>query len=841
MTDAIMSGLLEGEPQPTNKSEVFCNKLRFLDLCHALEDLDSKKGTRSKDDKFKILFPDQLMRDLRNTENESIYPLVRLVMPNIDGERARCGLKESALAKTYIDALTLSSDSAAAMALKNFNKAEAVQKIGATSGDFAGVLMKVMDPRGSSEGSNATLGDINQLLDDLALALNSDAKVKIMKERVVRTFSAFEQKWLVRLILGELKMGLKHESILNFLGGPRLKDRYNNCGNLRIAIDELDMKTCSMITSSCMGVELFSKPKPMLADGDVRHHRLGLFTATEQQMEGQPFYIDEKLDGERLIVHVKDGEVFMHSRNGIDYTQTYHSIGESVKNSINASSVILDGEILAWDAETLPSANGKYIRQYMKFGSVKSIANEERDARDREDAMDVDDGQKASRWLVYVCFDILYVDGPSASAMVATAGGVVKPGAPVGSILHLPLCVRRKVLKQVVRPIPTKLQFVISREVRSTDVGMRRQLMEEFFNDVVESGGEGVVVKNAMSKYEFGERKAGWVKLKPEYGGMASDLDFLVLGAHYGTGKSVRAMGVSKFTLGVPHRNPLTGEVVYYTCCRVATGYNYAQLAKLRQLVAERGRPWPTNGTLPPGLAPWPVAAVDRPDYYIPPKDSFVMQIKCGELTVCERNVFSARVTTRFPRVERIRYDKGADDVMTLEELVKLADAGVHNGEGKKDVMRSPRSVQKRVVREAVDAAFTTNASYTVGKGGIFAGMTFCVVDGTDFVDRTAEGVVRRYTKKEVEGMIHSNGGAVFANPEYQSGSATRVIVGQKTNISTVVTCIGSGHYDVIDFGYILDCVRRACVRPPTSLEYVGLSRATRQALGSALDVLDVR
>ena len=73
------------------------------------------------------------------------------------------------------------------------------------------------------------------------------------------------------------------------------------------------------------------------------------------------------------------------------------------------------------------------------------------------------------------------------------------------------------------------------------DVDFRKLRIEKFFSAIcfdvtglVSKGGEGIVVKNENSLYELNSRTGGWVKMKPEYGGQVPELDFIVIGAHYG-------------------------------------------------------------------------------------------------------------------------------------------------------------------------------------------------------------------------------------------------------------------------------------------------------------------
>ena len=155
-------------------------------------------------------------------------------------------------------------------------------------------------------------------------------------------------------------------------------------------------------------------------------------------------------------------------------------------------------------------------------------------------------GDGADRWLIFVVFDILYLEGDKAKEIVTKAGGLGFEGSEdVGSICNLPLFVRRKILERVIIQQPKRFVIVPSEYVPPTsqfgDVESRKCRIEKFFNSIcfevtglVTKGGEGIVAKKETSLYELNSRTGGWVKMKPEYGGQVPELDLIVIGAHYG-------------------------------------------------------------------------------------------------------------------------------------------------------------------------------------------------------------------------------------------------------------------------------------------------------------------
>jgi DNA ligase 4 len=72
--------------------------------------------------------------------------------------------------------------------------------------------MKVLENRCRNE-SLFSIKDINFHLDELAKAFDNKKKQEVFKT-LVNGCSMTEQKWLVRIILKDLKIGIGHQSIL---------------------------------------------------------------------------------------------------------------------------------------------------------------------------------------------------------------------------------------------------------------------------------------------------------------------------------------------------------------------------------------------------------------------------------------------------------------------------------------------------------------------------------------------------------------------------------------------------------------------------------------------------
>ena len=101
---------------------------------------------------------------------------------------------------------------------------------------------------------------MNELLDKVQSNPGKTERVKIFMQ-INQDFSAKEQMWLARMILGDMKMGVKHESLLKHLDMEHGLDLYSSCCNLRkVCSAEIKILTQSIrirtgISHSCVSIQ----------------------------------------------------------------------------------------------------------------------------------------------------------------------------------------------------------------------------------------------------------------------------------------------------------------------------------------------------------------------------------------------------------------------------------------------------------------------------------------------------------------------------------------------------------------------------------------------------------
>ncbi len=190
---------------------------------------------------------------------------------------------------------------------------------------------------------------------------------------------------------------------------------------------------------------------------------------------------EPKLDGYRVLAFIADAGVKLRSRRGLDLTAAFPRL--SAELGKQAARMILDGEIVAFDAGGKPSFHALQNRVQLKTARDIAAADQTAPA-------------------VFYCFDLLHFAGLD--------------------LRQAPYRDRRRYLAQCLLPSP------LVQLVHAAEDG------EALHRAALASGFEGVVGKHKDSKYEAGRRSASWIKVKP-----TDSAEFVVVG--YTTGKGSRA------------------------------------------------------------------------------------------------------------------------------------------------------------------------------------------------------------------------------------------------------------------------------------------------------------
>ncbi|XP_008581572.1 PREDICTED: DNA ligase 4 isoform X2 [Galeopterus variegatus] len=662
---------------------------------------------------------------------------MRLILPQLERERMAYGIKETMLAKLYIELLNLPRDGKDALKLLNYRTPTGIH---GDAGDFAMMAYFVLKPRCLQKGS-LTIQQVNDLLDSVASNNTAKRKDLIKKSllQLITQSSALEQKWLIRMIVKDLKLGVSQQTIFSVF--------HNDAAELHNVTTDLE-KVCRQLHDPSVGlsdisITLFSAFKPMLAAiADIER--------IEKDMKQQSFYIETKLDGERMQMH-KDGDVYQYfSRNGYNYTDQFGaaphegSLTPFIHNAFKTDTqvCILDGEMMAYNPNTQT-----FMQKGNKFDIKRMV-------------------EDSDLQTCYCVFDVLMVNNKKLG--------------------HETLRKRYEILSSTLTTIPGRIEIV-----QKTQAHTKNEVIDAL-NEAIDKREEGIMIKHPLSIYKPDKRGEGWLKIKPEYvNGLMDELDILIVGGYWG--KGLRGGLMSHFLCAVAEKPP-SGEKpsVFHTLCRVGSGYTMKELYDLGLKLANHWKPF--HKKAPPSNI---LCGTEKPEVYIEPCNSVIVQIKATEIVPSD--MYKTACTLRFPRIEKIRDDKEWHECMTLDDLEqlrgkasgKLASKHLYVG-GDEEPQKKKRKAAPKKVIGIIEHLKAPNLSNINKVSNIFEDVEFCVMSGTD-----------GHPKPDLENRIAEFGGYIVQNP----GPDTYCIIAGSENIR-VKNIITSNKHDVVKPAWLLECFK---------------------------------
>jgi DNA ligase-1 len=325
-----------------------------------------------------------------------------------------------------------------------------------------------------ASSSALTLADLHQSLEKMGSATGPGSvgtRVAILR-KLLASATPVEREFIGALMVGELRQGALRSLVLDALASvlkveSAVLRRAVMFGGFAQAVETARREGASRLHQ--FRVEPLVPVEPMLAAtahrGEEALAQLGGSAAAEW-----------KLDGIRIQLHRRDGEVRIFTRTLRDVTD---STPELVRFALEipARSIILDGEAMALSEEERPADFQDLMSRFQAVG-------------------------EAALQLQPVFFDLLYLDGES---------WVDRPDRDRRAILEKLLPSGHVVPRRVVRTA-SEIQATLS-EARA-------------------AGHEGLVLKSLEAPYAAGRRGSHWRKLKE-----AHTVDLVILAAEWGHGR----------------------------------------------------------------------------------------------------------------------------------------------------------------------------------------------------------------------------------------------------------------------------------------------------------------
>lgn len=425
-----------------------------------------------------------------------------------------------------------------------------------------------------------------------------------------------EARYLIRTITGKLRLGIADYTVLNalsatYLGGTAFTKRLESAYNLS---SDLGLVARVVAEHGLNGLRKFRAKvgtpiRPMLAE------RLASATEALDKI-GEGVAAEYKLDGERLQIHIQPGELRIFSRRLENITNHFPDVAEACRHGLRSKKAIVEGEAVAIDRQTgmlLPFQELMHRRR--KYGVLEAV--------------------EQYPTCVFL-FDVLYLEGRN--------------------LMALPYLQRRKTLQAEVRE---NQQLKLVDQIVSNNPAE----IEEFLDQAISAGSEGLVIKDLKGSYRAGARGFLWIKLKKEYRDELSDtLDLVVVGAIHGKGRRAGLYG--SFLLAVYDQEKDTFESI----SKVGTGFSDDQLSSLYErldairIARKHAR----------------VRSRMKVDVWFEPK--VVLEVIGSEITLSPihtSNLNSIRrgmgFAVRFPKFAgKLRLDKRPEDATTTFEISEL-------------------------------------------------------------------------------------------------------------------------------------------------------------------------
>lgn len=425
-----------------------------------------------------------------------------------------------------------------------------------------------------------------------------DRKVGLVAELLVGA-SAREARYVIRTVLQDLRVGVADALLVDALAQVFFADDETM---REVVIERFDLANDFALVFAAAARGKKALEEITLAPGRPIKVMLPVkVTSMDEAFRicGKPAALEHKYDGFRMLINFDGKEVTLFTRKLENVTSQFPDVVSAVKKHVRAQTFILDSEVVGYDPKS---------KRYMPFEAISQRIKRK---------YDID---KLIRQLPVEInvFDVLYVDG--------------------NGVLQLPFEERRKILERLI-----KAEAWVIRPARQLVTGDEGEA-EEFYEEALQIGEEGIMMKVLDAPYKQGRRVGYMVKLKP----VVKDLDLVIVGAEYGSGK--RAGWLTSFVVACKTREGFAevGMVSSGLKEKEEEGTSYEEMTRLLKplIASEKG-----NRVM---VRPKLVVSVTYQN--IQPSPSY-----------------GSGYALRFPRITHYRPDRTVSDIATLADIEREA------------------------------------------------------------------------------------------------------------------------------------------------------------------------
>ncbi|MEM4522546.1 MAG: ATP-dependent DNA ligase [Nitrososphaeria archaeon] len=425
--------------------------------------------------------------------------------------------------------------------------------------------------------------NLSQIYLQLRKVAESTGKGSFLEKKKILTgiylnMTPLEAKYFTKILTGEMRIGLVSGLIIESISEAFARgfDEVNEAFLLiNDAGETAVLAKCGRLSDARL--ELLHPTNFMLAESMQSAEEIEKYFRKE-------LICEFKLDGVRVQCHKKGDIVKIFSRRGNEVSKQFPEIVEDLSKIGN--DFILDGEIIAFkDGKPLPFSKlqQRLQRKYVDKQLIEEIP------------------------LVLFVYDILYFDNES--------------------VYKRTLVERKRIIE--------KIKFVGRIKRLEYTFVSKKEEIERKFQESVELGYEGLMLKDPSSFYTVGKRGKYWIKLKKEL----DTIDAVIVAAERGHGK--RAEIFSDYVFSIWDNNVLK------TIGKAYSGLTDKELLEMNERLKE--------------------LTVKDEGWRLIVRPEIVIEVAFNGIQKSSRH--ESGFALRFPRIKRIRDDKSIEEADTIEKV----------------------------------------------------------------------------------------------------------------------------------------------------------------------------
>ncbi len=468
--------------------------------------------------------------------------------------------------------------------------------------------------------SSVNVADVAREFNRIADTRGAAAKASFVR-LLLQKLTPLEAKYAIKIVSGDLRIGLR-ESLVE----EAIAKAYGD--------EAAQVQRANMLLGD-IGETLRLAAEHRLAHARMRlFHPLGFMLASPAESAEEAFtyfehaQVEDKYDGIRAQAHVSGGEVRLYSRTLDEITESFPELPDALASF--SGDLVLDGEIVAWHRAEGTNDVGRAL----PFTEIQKRLGRKKVTHSLMKEVPV----------AYVVFDVLYcenelvIDQPLrergarldrifAQAVQFPGGRArVRTRGAQGQLAFEPV-VEAAPSAQVLRAPVTRADSA--------------EELAQVFEQALERGNEGLMIKDIQSPYAPGRRGKSWLKLKREL----ATLDVVVTAVEFGHGK--RASVLSDYTFAV---RASQNDDSLLNVGKAYSGLTDVEIAEMTQ--------WFLQHT------------IDDEGWRRTVEPLIVVEVAFNAVMISDRH--NSGFALRFPRIVRLRPDKTPAEIDTLERVREI-------------------------------------------------------------------------------------------------------------------------------------------------------------------------